>query len=94
MRVPDYNLEPCLGNSMTLVYSDEEINIFGKSKWAFNATWHDTYFNIHRFVIADNPSYSLSKRTIEMDFNGQIRSLHYYFAYACLNHILVNFHIV
>lgn len=72
LRVPDYNLEPCLGNSMTLVYSDEEINIFGKSKWAFNATWHDTYFNIHRFVIADNPSYSLSKHAIEMDFNGQV----------------------
>jgi len=64
LRVPDYNLEPCLGNSMTLVYSDEEINIFGKSKWAFNATWHDTYFNIHRFVIADNPSYSLSKHAV------------------------------
>ena len=31
-RVPDYNLEPCLGNGQTLVYSDEKINIFGKIK--------------------------------------------------------------
>ena len=71
-RVPEYNLEPCLGNSMTLVYSDEDINIFGKSKWAFNSTWNDDYLKTHRFIVADNASYSLSKHAIEIDFNGQI----------------------
>ena len=71
-RVPEYNLEPCLGNSMTLVYSDEDINIFGKSKWAFNSTWDDDYLKTHRFIVADNSSYSLSKHAIEIDFNGQI----------------------
>ena len=71
-RVPEYNLEPCLGNSMTLVYSDEDINIFGKSKWAFNSTWDDDYLKTHRFIVADNASYSLSKHAIEIDFNGQI----------------------
>ena len=71
-RVPEYNLEPCLGNSMTLVYSDEEINIFGKSKWAFNSTWDDDYLKTHRFIVADNASYSLSRHAIEIDFNGQI----------------------
>ena len=71
-RVPEYNLEPCFGNSMTLVYSDEDINIFGKSKWAFNSTWDDDYLKTHRFIVADNSSYSLSKHAIEIDFNGQI----------------------
>lgn len=71
-RVPEYNLEPCLGNSMTLVYSDEDINIFGKSKWAFNFTWNDDYLKVHRFIVADNASYSLSKQAISIDFNGQI----------------------
>ena len=71
-RVPEYNLEPCFGNSMTLVYSDEDINIFGKSKWAFNSTWDDDYLKNHRFIVADNASYSLSKHAIEIDFNGQI----------------------
>ena len=71
-RVPEYNLEPCLGNSMTLVYSDEDINIFGKSKWAFNSTWDDDYLKTHRFIVTDNASYSLSKHAIEIDFNGQI----------------------
>ena len=71
-RVPEYNLEPCFGNSMTLVYSDEDINIFGKSKWAFNSTWNDDYLKTHRFIVADNASYSLSKHAIEIDFNGQI----------------------
>ena len=71
-RVPEYNLEPCFGNSMTLVYSDEDINIFGKSKWAFNSTWDDDYLKTHRFIVADNVSYSLSKHAIEIDFNGQI----------------------
>ena len=71
-RVPEYNLEPCLGNSMTLVYSDEDINIFGKSKWTFNSTWNDDYLKTHRFIVADNASYSLSKHAIEIDFNGQI----------------------
>ena len=71
-RVPEYNLEPCLGNSMTLVYADEDINIFGKSKWAFNSTWDDDYLKTHRFIVTDNASYSLSKHAIEIDFNGQI----------------------
>ena len=71
-RVPEYNLEPCFGNSMTLVYSDEDINIFGKSKWAFNSTWDDDYLKTHRFIVTDNASYSLSKHAIEIDFNGQI----------------------
>ena len=71
-RVPEYNLKPCLGNSMTLVYSDEDINIFGKSKWAFNSTWDDDYLKTHRFIVTDNASYSLSKHAIEIDFNGQI----------------------
>lgn len=71
-RVPEYNLEPCLGNSMTWVYSDEDINIFGKSKWAFNSTWDDDYLKTHRFIVTDNASYSLSKHAIEIDFNGQI----------------------
>ena len=71
-RVPEYNLETCFGNSMTLVYSDEDINIFGKSKWAFNSTWDDDYLKTHRFIVADNASYSLSKHAIEIDFNGQI----------------------
>ena len=71
-RVPEYNLEPCFGNSMTLVYSDEDINIFGKSKWAFNSTWNDDYLKTHRFIVTDNASYSLSKHAIEIDFNGQI----------------------
>ena len=71
-RVPEYNLDPSLGNSMTLVYSDEDINIFGKSKWAFNSTWDDDYLKTHRFIVTDNASYSLSKHAIEIDFNGQI----------------------
>lgn len=71
-RVPEYDLEPCLGNSMTLVYTDDEISIFGKSKWVFNSTWSDDYFKTHRFIVTDNPSYSLSKHAIEIDFNGQI----------------------
>ena len=71
-RIPEYNLEPCLGNSMTLVYSDETISIFGKSKWKFASTWHDDYGKIHRFIVTDNPSYSLAKHSIEIDFNGQI----------------------
>ncbi len=69
-RVPEYNLEPCLGNGMTLIYSDETISIFGKSKWCFKSTWCNS--NIHRFIVADNPSYSLAKQAIEIDFNGQI----------------------
>ena len=71
-RVPEYNLEADLGNSMTLVYTDSDISIFGKSKWKFVSTWNDEYYKAHRFIVADNPSYSLSKHTIEVDFNGQI----------------------
>ena len=71
-RIPEYNLEPCLGNSMTLVYTDAAISIFGKSKWAFDCTFVDNYLKTHRFIVTDNPSYSLSKHAIEINFNGQI----------------------
>ena len=71
-RIPEYNLEPCLGNSMTLVYTDTAISIFGKSKWAFDCTFDDNYLKTHRFIVTDNPSYSLSKHAIEINFNGQI----------------------
>ena len=73
-RVPEYNLEPCFGNSMTLVYTDEDISIFGKSKWSFDFTTYN-YDNFHAFIIADNPSYSLSKHAIQIDFDGN--SFHY-----------------
>ena len=73
-RVPEYNLELCLGNSMTLVYTDDEISIFAKSKWAFDFTPYN-YDTIHAFIVADNPSYSLSKHAIQIDFNGN--SFHY-----------------
>jgi hypothetical protein len=71
-RIPSYDKVPCLGNSMTLVYTDSAISIFGKSKWQFESTFHDNYSKIHRFVVTDNPSYSLSKHAIEIDFNGTI----------------------
>lgn len=71
-RVPEYSLKPCLGNSMTLVYTDDEISIFGKSKWQFHSTFNDDYLKAHRFIVTDNPSYSLSCKAIEINFNGQI----------------------
>ncbi len=71
-RFPNYNLEPCLGNSMTLVYSDKDISIFGKSKWKFHSTFSDDYYDAHRFIVTDNPSYSLSKHATELDFDGKI----------------------
>ena len=72
-RVPEYSLEPCLGNSMTLVYSDDMINIFGKSEWKFDCVWCQSYFKTHRFIVADNPSYSLSKHAVDIDFDGHIK---------------------
>ena len=71
-RVPNYSLEPCFGNSMTLVYTDNDISIFGKSKWKFHSTFADEYYKAHRFIVADNQSYSLAKHAIELDFNGNI----------------------
>lgn len=72
-RIPEYSLEPCLGNSMTLVYSDDMINIFGKSEWEFDCFWCQSYFKTHRFIVADNPSYSLAKHAVDIDFDGHIK---------------------
>ena len=73
-RVPDYNLEPCLGNSQTLVYTDEKINIFGNSeKWCFNTSGYDNIPKNSNFIITDNPSYSLSTKANKISFNGETK---------------------
>ena len=75
-RVPDYNLEPCLGNGQTLVYSDEKINIFGNSeKWCFNTSGYDNIPKDSNFLITDNPSYSLSTKANKITFDGKIKNL-------------------
>ena len=68
-RIPNYNITLCYGNSMTLVYTDETISIFGKSEWNFKSDW---FGEIHTFIVTDNPSYSLSKRAIELKFDGYV----------------------
>ena len=75
-RVPDYNLEPCLGNGQTLVYSDEKINIFGNSeKWCFNTSGYNNIPKDSNFLITDNPSYSLSTKANKITFDGKIKNL-------------------
>ena len=75
-RVPDYNLEPCLGNGQTLVYSDEKINIFGNSeKWCFNTSGYDNIPKDSNFLITDNPSYSLSSKANKITFDGKTKNL-------------------
>ena len=75
-RVPDYNLEPCLGNVQTLVYSNEKINIFGNSeKWCFNTSGYDNIPKDSNFLITDNPSYSLSTKANKITFDGKIKNL-------------------
>ena len=75
-RMPDYNLEPCLGNGQTLVYSDEKINIFGNSeKWCFNTSGYDNIPKDSNFLITDNPSYSLSTKANKITFDGKIKNL-------------------
>ena len=75
-RVPDYNLELCLGNGQTLVYSDEKINIFGNSeKWCFNTSGYDNIPKDSNFLITDNPSYSLSTKANKITFDGKIKNL-------------------
>lgn len=75
-RVPDYNLEPCLGNGQTLVYSDEKINIFSNSeKWCFNTSGYDNIPKDSNFLITDNPSYSLSTKANKITFDGKIKNL-------------------
>ena len=75
-RVPDYNLEPCLGNGQTLVYSDEKINIFGNSeKWCFNTSGYDNIPKDSNFLITDNPSYSLSTKANKITFDGKTKNL-------------------
>ena len=75
-RLPDYNLEPCLGNGQTLVYSDEKINIFGNSeKWCFNTSGYDNIPKDSNFLITDNPSYSLSTKANKITFDGKIKNL-------------------
>ena len=71
-RVPDYNLEHCLGNVQTLVYSNEKINIFGNSeKWCFNTSGYDNIPKDSNFLITDNPSYSLSTKANKITFDGK-----------------------
>lgn len=73
-RVTDYNLEPCLGNGQTLVYSDEKINIFGNSeKWCFNTSAYDNIPKDSNFIITDNPSYSISTKANKITFNGETK---------------------
>ena len=75
-RVPDYNLEPCLGNVQTLVYSNEKINIFGNSeKWCFNTSGYDNIPKDSNFLITDNPSYSLSTKANKITFDGKTKNL-------------------
>ena len=75
-RMPDYNLEPCLGNVQTLVYSNEKINIFGNSeKWCFNTSGYDNIPKDSNFLITDNPSYSLSTKANKITFDGKIKNL-------------------
>lgn len=75
-RVPDYNLEPCLGNVQTLVYSNEKINIFGNSeKWCFNTSSYDNIPKDSNFLITDNPSYSLSTKANKITFDGKTKNL-------------------
>lgn len=75
-RMPDNNLEPCLGNVQTLVYSDEKINIFGNSeKWCFNTSGYDNIPKDSNFLITDNPSYSLSTKANKITFDGKTKNL-------------------
>ena len=75
-RMPDYNLEPCLGNVQTLVYSNEKINIFGNSeKWCFNTSGYDNIPKDSNFLITDNPSYSLSTKANKITFDGKTKNL-------------------
>ena len=75
-RVPDYNLEPCLGNVQTLVYSNAKINIFGNSeKWCFNTSGYDNIPKDSNFLITDNPSYSLSTKANKITFDGKTKNL-------------------
>jgi hypothetical protein len=76
-RIPNHNLEPYIYNSMTLVYSANDLNIFGNSEnWCFNTSGYDNTPNKSYFIIADNKSYSNSKTINKITFDGRIKKLY------------------